>query len=72
MTEQRIAGLIRNLPHGCTEIYTHPATSADFDGAAKGYAYAEELAALMSLQCREAARETGASLGGYADIVCEA
>ena len=69
MTEQRIAGLLSNLPPGCTEIYTHPATSADFDGAAKGYAYAEELAALMSSRCREAVRETAATVGGYADMV---
>ena len=69
MTEQRIAGLIRNLPPGCTEIYTHPATSAEFAGAAKGYAYAGELAALLSPRCREALRETAASVGGYADLI---
>ena len=71
MTEQRIAGLIRNLPPGCTEIYTHPATSVDFDGAAKGYAYVDELAALMSSRCREAVREAGAAVGGYADVIGE-
>ncbi len=68
MTEERIAGLIRNLPRGCTEIYTHPATSADFDGSARGYAYADELAALLSWRCREAVRETAAAVGGYADM----
>jgi hopanoid biosynthesis associated protein HpnK len=68
MTEGRIAGLIRNLPRGCTEIYTHPATSTDFDGAAKNYAYADELAALLSSSCREAVRESGATIGGYADV----
>jgi chitin disaccharide deacetylase len=69
MTERRIAGLIRNLPPGCTEIYTHPATSADFDGAAQGYAYADELAALLSSRCGEAVRETGAAVGGYIDMI---
>ncbi len=69
MNERRIAGLIRNLPPGCTEIYAHPATSADFDGAAKGYAYADELAALLSSRCREAVRESAATVGGYADIL---
>ncbi len=69
MTEHRIAGLIRNLPPGSTEIYTHPATSADFDGTAKGYAYADELAALLSSRCREALRESAAAVGGYADMI---
>jgi chitin disaccharide deacetylase len=69
MTEGRIAGLIRNLQPGCTEIYTHPATSADFDGAARDYAYASELKALLSSRCREALRETAAAVGGYADLI---
>ena len=68
MTERRIAGLIHNLPTGCTEIYTHPATSTDFAGAANGYLYADELAALLSSRCREAVRETAASVAGYADV----
>ena len=68
MTEERIAGLLHNLPPGCTEIYTHPATSAGHEGAAQGYGYAEELAALLSRRCREAIAESGASLGGYADL----
>jgi hopanoid biosynthesis associated protein HpnK len=71
MTERRIAGLIRTLPPGCTEIYTHPATSADFEGAAKGYAYADELAALVSSQCRDAVCAGGAAVGGYADMLSE-
>ncbi len=69
MTEGRLAGLIRNLPPGCTEIYTHPATSAGFDGAAPDYAYAGELAALLSARCREAVRESAAAVGGYADFI---
>jgi hopanoid biosynthesis associated protein HpnK len=69
MCELRLAGLIRNLPPGSTEIYTHPAVSADFDGAAKGYAYAAELAALVSQRCREALHESGAAIGGYLDML---
>jgi len=69
MTERRMAGLILNLPPGCTEIYTHPATSSDFNGAAKGYGYADELTALVSSRCREAVREAGATVGGYSDMV---
>ena len=51
MTDARIAGLIHNLHSGCTEIYTHPATSGNFDGAAPDYAYADELSALLSTRC---------------------
>jgi chitin disaccharide deacetylase len=69
MSEPRLAGLIRTLPPGCTEIYTHPAVSASFEGAAKGYAYAAELAALVSQRCREALRESGAAIGGYVDML---
>jgi chitin disaccharide deacetylase len=68
MTEDRIAGIIHALASGATEIYTHPATSGGFDGAAKGYAYAGELAALLSPRCRDAVRESGAVACGYADM----
>jgi len=68
MTEGRIAGLLANLPHGRTEIYTHPATSARHEGATRGYRYAEELSALVSKRCREALQESGAAVGGYGDL----
>ncbi|TDR94485.1 hopanoid biosynthesis-associated protein HpnK [Enterovirga rhinocerotis] len=55
MTTNRMSGLLRALPPGDTEIYTHPATAAGFDGAAPGYLYAEELAALLAEDCRAAA-----------------
>ena len=35
MTEPRLAGLLRQLPDGLTEIYSHPATRAGFAGAAE-------------------------------------
>ena len=69
MTTERLARLIRNLPPGRTEIYTHPATSGNFDGAARDYAYADELAALQSPCCREAIAETSAAVGGYGDLI---
>ena len=47
MTRERVAGLLRDLPAGRTEIYGHPATAGGFEGAAPGYLYAEELAALL-------------------------
>jgi hypothetical protein len=69
MTEERMTGLIKSLPPGRTEIYTHPATSAGYEGAAHGYRYTEELAALVSQRCREAIEESKAVLGGYGDLI---
>ena len=68
MTTPRVAGLIRRLPPGLTELYTHPATAAAWEGEAPGYAYAEELAALTAPETREAVRERGAVLGGFTDL----
>ena len=68
MTTSRVAGLIRNLPPGLTELYTHPATAGGWEGEAPGYAYAAELAALTSPEVREAVQERGAQLGGFTDF----
>ncbi len=68
MTTQRLLGLIRNLPPGVTEIYTHPASAGGFEGEAPGYAYAEELAALTAPEVIDAARRSGARTGGFADM----
>ncbi|SEC06657.1 hopanoid biosynthesis associated protein HpnK [Rhizobiales bacterium GAS191] len=68
MTEGRVAGLLERLPLGRTEIYTHPATSGDYEGAARGYRYNDEFAALMSRRCREAMQRSGAVVGGYGDL----
>jgi hopanoid biosynthesis associated protein HpnK len=67
MTEQRTAGVLKNLPDGITEIYFHPATVDTFDGAASGYRYTEELAALIAPGMKELVRGTGARTGGFAD-----
>jgi hopanoid biosynthesis associated protein HpnK len=56
MTTSRLAGLIEHRPPGVTEIYLHPATNGDFEGAAPGYRYAEELAALTAPNVIRAAR----------------
>jgi hopanoid biosynthesis associated protein HpnK len=69
MTEARLAGLLRQLPDGLTEIYCHPATSTAFPGAANGYRYADELAALTAPGVKELLRATGAKSGGYADFL---
>ncbi len=67
MTTERVAGLIDRLPEGVTEIYTHPATDGDYPGAAPGYRYAEELAALVAPQVKDAVSRGRVALGGYAD-----
>jgi hopanoid biosynthesis associated protein HpnK len=54
MTAKRVAGLLRALPPGRTEIYTHPATTGGFPGSAPGYRYADELAALVAPEARAA------------------
>ena len=68
MTELRLCGLLRSLPDGCTEIYTHPATSVDFAGHAPGYRYTDELAALTAPAVVAIARQPGIALGGYSDF----
>ncbi len=70
MTEDSaLAGLLDRLPEGVTEIYTHPALDGDYPGAAPGYRYRDELDALLSRRVIDAARRSGALLGGYGDIV---
>jgi hopanoid biosynthesis associated protein HpnK len=68
MTAARLEGVLRRLPPGVTEIYLHPATDGGFDGAAPGYRYAEELAALLAPAALEAAVLSGARRGGFADL----
>jgi hypothetical protein len=68
MGEARLDGLIRALPPGLTEIYLHPATTGGFEGAAAGYAYGEDFAALISPRVRIAVCESGVRLGGFSDF----
>jgi hopanoid biosynthesis associated protein HpnK len=65
MTPERVAGLLRNLPEGVTEIYTHPAVSDRFADAAPGYRYGDELRALISPECVELVSQAGVTVGGY-------
>lgn len=67
MTGTRLAGILDHLPPGLTEIYLHPATSGGFRGAAPGYRYADELSALIAPAVLDAARRSGARLGGFSD-----
>jgi len=68
MTADRLAGLLRHLPDGLTEIYTHPATADVFPGSAAGYRYRDELAALTDMRVIAAARASGARCGGFSDF----
>ncbi|KMO15117.1 hopanoid biosynthesis-associated protein HpnK [Methylobacterium platani] len=68
MTPARVEGLLRHLPDGLTELYLHPATAGGFPGEAPGYAYAEELAALVSPASRAALAASGAVTGGFSDF----
>ncbi|MBK1656976.1 ChbG/HpnK family deacetylase [Paracraurococcus ruber] len=66
-TAERLAEVLPRLPPGVTEIYLHPATAGGFPGAAPGYRYAEELAALTDPRVRAAA--AGLARGGYAAML---
>ena len=69
MTATRLAGLIAQLPEGVSEIYAHPATASGFAGAAPGYRYEEELAALTAPALRRQIAEAGIASGGFAGAV---
>ena len=69
MTAPRLAGLLAHLPEGLSEIYLHPAKAGGFPGAAPGYRYAEELAALTDPAVITAAGSTGIRRGGFADFL---
>jgi len=68
MTAPRVEGLLRVLPAGLSELYTHPGTSGGFAGHAHGYRYADELAALTSPEAIELTKCGDIVLGGYADF----
>lgn len=72
MTKERVAALLRRLPAGIVEIYLHPAMQNSFAGAAPGYRYAEEFAALCDADCIAAVRQSGYAVGGYSDARSDA
>ncbi len=67
MSAELLAGVLARLPRGVIEIYCHPATTDVFPGHAPGYAYRQELAALLAPQTRQTLRRAGLRLGSYAD-----
>jgi hypothetical protein len=68
MVPARVGGIIARLPLGLSELYLHPATCGGFQGAAPGYRYADELAALLAPETGEALRESGAMLGAFSNF----
>jgi chitin disaccharide deacetylase len=68
MTKSRLVSLLGRLPTGFVEIYLHPATNDAFSGAAPGYRYTDEFAALCDADCIAAAQRSGYAIGGYADV----
>lgn len=67
MTPDRLAGLIRHLPDGLSEIYMHPATGL-YPGSAPGYRYAEELAALTDPRMPGLISQEHIRVGGFGDF----
>jgi chitin disaccharide deacetylase len=68
MTRDRMRALIEGLPEGVSEIYCHPGLSGGFAGSARGYRYADELAAVTDADVVAAARSTRVRLGGFLDF----
>lgn len=67
MTGERLAGLIRHLPDGLSEIYMHPATGP-YAGSAPGYQYQGELAALTDPRLPDLLAQGGIRCGGFCDF----
>jgi len=67
MTADRLAGLLAHLPDGLSEVYMHPATG-DYPGAAPGYRYGEELAALTDRRMPALIAAHNIRLGGFCDF----
>ena len=67
MTPDRLAGLLRHLPDGLSEIYMHPATGP-YPGSAPGYRYAEELAALTDPRMPGLISQKHIRVGGFGDF----
>ncbi len=66
-TPARLLRAIPLIPERVTELYFHPATRGGFAGAAPGYLYADELAALTDPRVLDALGDT--PRGGYADML---
>lgn len=68
MDRTRVHRAIQRLPAGITELYTHPAMDDHFEGAAAGYRYRDEFAALIAPEILEFIRKSDIRTGGYSDF----
>lgn len=68
LNERRLAGLLDALPDGLTEIYCHPATSDDFDGATPKSRHRGEFDALTSPRIRRLLQRKQVRTGGFSDF----
>lgn len=73
MTPERVRRLIAELPDGVSELYFHPATRPFPEGDADmpGYAFEEELAALLDPGVRDALRAAGAAPVTFGELAAE-
>jgi chitin disaccharide deacetylase len=69
LTEDRLVGLLDQLPPGLIEVYAHPATTDAFAGHTPGYRYVDELNALCAPAARAALRRSGFRLGSYGQVL---
>ena len=69
MRAARVRGIIANLPSGLSEIYLHPATEDVFVGSTPGYAYRNELNALLDEKAMTLARNSDITFGGFGDFL---
>jgi len=68
MTQSRMAGVLRHLPDGLTEMYAHPATTERFSGAAGAGGHRVELEALTAPGMGDLVHAVGVRTGGYSDF----
>ncbi|CAO4171962.1 Hopanoid biosynthesis associated protein HpnK [Methylorubrum populi] len=68
MTPERVIALLRHLPDGLTELYTHPATAGGFPGEAPGYRYSAERDALVAPEGKAIVARSEVRLGGFSDF----
>ena len=61
----RMREALDTLPPGLTEIYTHPATTDDWNGATPGYRYRDELAALTDVLAKASIQRDGVMHGSF-------
>ena len=71
MTPERVLALVRELPDGVTEMYSHPATRP-WPGMPAGSQCQEELAALMDPAISACLRESGVALTTFGALAGQA